>query len=69
MSESPSRIPTRNDISINDTWDLSPLFANYQSWEEAFIEMEKGAADVAVYQGRLHEDSGTLLAAVTEMGG
>ena len=52
----------RKDVAINDTWDLSGIFASDEASEEEFQKVEKefGKFDFTVYQGKL-ADKKTLL--------
>ena len=56
------KIPTRDEIDVKDTWDLTPLFPTDEAWS-AELERARGYVDkVAAFRGRLGEDGGTLLA-------
>jgi oligoendopeptidase F len=54
------RVPNRNEVAVEDTWDLSRLFADDAAWEAAFIEYEKVAEGYAQYRGKL-DSPATLL--------
>lgn len=54
------RLPERADVNIDDTWDLSKLFADNDAWETAFQEFEKRIPGFQKFKGRLAESAATL---------
>jgi len=50
----------RADVPLEQTWDLSDLFASSADWEAEFAALDAARADVAPYQGRLGESAATL---------
>ena len=59
-----SKLPRRDQVSVEDTWDLVPLYDSVESWEASFAECEARMPDVASYQGRLGESASVLSAAL-----
>jgi oligoendopeptidase F len=57
-------LPLRSEVSIAQTWDLESIFASPADWEAACKELSDRLPDLAAYQGRLSENSQTLLAFV-----
>ena len=53
-------INNRCDIKLEDTWDLTKIFANTAEWEKALEEVNKLVDDVVSYKGRIMESSATL---------
>jgi oligoendopeptidase F len=56
MSEqvvSTKRIPSRQEVLVDDTWDLSSLFGSDQEWEEAFERWKQNYPGMSAFQGRL----------------
>lgn len=56
-----TRLPERNEIPEELTWDLTDLFADVDAWEEAFKKAENHLEEAKGYQGRLGESGETLL--------
>ncbi|KIR03518.1 Oligoendopeptidase F [Lachnospiraceae bacterium TWA4] len=60
MSNSTNTLPTRDEINVNDTWDLTPLFASDALWEQ---ELEALTNDLSIYEkykSHLHESADIL---------
>lgn len=54
------RLPQRNEVAVEDTWDLSGLFASDEEWETAFDEFEKEYPNYEKFQGRLGDSAQVL---------
>lgn len=50
---SAARLPTRAEVPVADTWDLSSLFPSDAAWEAAFAEFEALAAGYPQFRGTL----------------
>ncbi|MGI8587729.1 MAG: oligoendopeptidase F [Chloroflexia bacterium] len=57
-------LPTRADIAVEHTWDLTPVYADIPAWEADFAAVGPLAEELVGYKGRLGADAGTLLAAM-----
>ncbi|QDV83264.1 oligoendopeptidase F [Planctomycetes bacterium TBK1r] len=57
-------LPERSEVSAEDCWDLSSLFASDAEWETAFAELESKLDTYETYRGRLGESAATLLEAL-----
>jgi oligoendopeptidase F len=55
MSSQTDRIPTRAEVAVQDTWDLSRLFASDAEWEAAFRQWEASIEGYAVFRGKMAE--------------
>jgi len=55
------RIPTRDEISAADTWDLSVLYPNDEAWQADFAELQARWPAIAGFKGRVTESAQTLL--------
>lgn len=53
-------VPTRVDVRIEDTWDLSSLFPSDDAWEKAFSDWEGMLDGYNQYRGRLGERAEVL---------
>jgi len=53
---------TRAEVPIEQTWDLSDLFATEEEWEAALEQLQKEVHKVTQYKGRLGEGAQVLLA-------
>lgn len=56
------RLPARNEVRPEDTWDLSSLFPNDAAWERALAAWEPRAAGYAEFAGKLGDSPETLAA-------
>lgn len=55
---------TRNEVPLEQTWDVTDLFATSTDWEIELQTLVKDASLVTKYKGRLGDDAETLLAAL-----
>ncbi len=55
-------LPPRDQVKIEDTWDLSSLFPSDDAWEKAFSEWTEKTAGYGAFQGKLGKDAETLAA-------
>ena len=51
---------TRDQVSVEDTWDLSEIFASEDAWEEAVVEVPGLLERAAGFEGRLAESSAVV---------
>ncbi|MFP6673314.1 MAG: oligoendopeptidase F [Pirellulaceae bacterium] len=56
------RLPERQDVKIEDTWNLDSLFVDESSWEESFSQFEQQLEGYQQYQGKLADSAETLAA-------
>ena len=54
------KTPLRSEVRIEDTWDLSPLFANDEAWEAAFTALQQSYKSIDAFRGRLGESADAL---------
>ena len=54
------RLPERSEVKIEDTWDLSKLFADDSAWETAFTEFEGMIGRFEKFQGTLDKGAKEL---------
>ncbi|MCG8587205.1 MAG: oligoendopeptidase F [Pirellulales bacterium] len=54
------KLPPREKVKVDDTWDLSSLFATDVAWEKAFKKWEKQIDGYEPYRGHLADDAKTL---------
>ena len=55
-----SNIPSRSEVAISDTWDLTPLYPSDQAWEEDFDLLQKEFSTAGRFRGRLAESADLL---------
>jgi oligoendopeptidase F len=60
LSKAASTIPTRNQVKVEDTWDLMPVFKSPQDWRAAFEKLQAEYPKVAQWKGRVGESAATL---------
>lgn len=58
------RLPKRSEGDPRYQWDLTPVFASDDKWEEAFQEVKERIPELNRYQGRLTESAETLASAL-----
>ena len=58
-------IPTRDQIALSDTWDLTVLYPTDAEWQEAFAAVQRDYERIARFRGRVGE-SATALRALCE---
>jgi oligoendopeptidase F len=56
------RLPKRSDVKPDDTWDLTPLCASDEEWEELFRKLDKQIAGYERFRGKLKDGAKTLAA-------
>ena len=54
-------LPPRNEVPIEEAWNLESIFPNTKAWQEAVEEVEARLPELAAYQGRLGESAQILL--------
>jgi len=54
--------PTRAEIPLHDTWDLTLLYPGPEDWDAAFEQVKSAYPALEAYRGRLGESPETLLA-------
>lgn len=55
-------IKTRPEVAPGDCWDLSPIFASEEGWEQEFSSLNSLYPGVAIYRGKLATGAESLLA-------
>lgn len=55
-----AKLPLRSEVAVEDTWDLSRLFADDAAWEAAFAEWNAMIPGYARFRGRLGESAEIL---------
>jgi oligoendopeptidase F len=55
-------IPGRAEVRADDTWDLTPLYANPAAWAEDFARLQREYPAIAAFRGRVGESAETLCA-------
>jgi oligoendopeptidase F len=60
LTKTATAIPTRDQVKIEDTWDLTPVFKTAQEWQAAFEKLQTEYPKVAQWKGRVAESAATL---------
>lgn len=55
-----SDLLTRDQVAVEDTWDLDGIFPSSEAWEQALAESPTLIEAVAAYRGRLGEGAGVV---------
>jgi len=61
MIATADRLPTRAEVPVEDTWDLSRLFPDISAWEAAFAEWESMIPGYAPFRGTLGQSVTRLI--------
>ncbi len=59
-----ANIPSRKDVKINDTWDLTKLYATRADWDADLNVLQNAIDEASRYCGKLGESPATLLEAL-----
>ena len=59
-------VPARESLDPKYTWDLSSIFSNWDQWEQAFTELDRGIEAYKKYEGTLAQGAGQLLKALKD---
>lgn len=54
-------VPARSEVHLEDTWDLTPLYASEAAWEEDFQLLQERFPKVAEFRGKAGESAEALL--------
>ena len=54
-------LPTRQDIPLEETWNLESIFPDVDAWKEAYRQLESRLSELDVYRETLIEGPETLL--------
>ena len=54
-------LPKREEVQIEDTWDLTPMYADAKAWEADLAKLDAKADALASYEGRMGESAQSLL--------
>jgi oligoendopeptidase F len=60
-----NQLPSRESVRAEDSWDLSSLYADNESWEVDFKRLDSLIPDFENYRGKLGESAETLAAALS----
>ncbi|GEK91425.1 oligoendopeptidase F [Alkalibacterium kapii] len=61
------RLPLREEIPAEQTWDLTVIYKSDEKWEEDYKQVEKSVKEVKAYQGKLGTGSAAFLEALTKI--
>jgi oligoendopeptidase F len=53
-------IPTRDQVKVEDTWDLAPLFRTVDDWRAALAAAAGEFEKITQWKGRVGESAATL---------
>ncbi|MDQ3525718.1 MAG: hypothetical protein M3451_11780, partial [Chloroflexota bacterium] len=70
MTTTMNDVPTRDQIAVEDTWDLAAFFAEENAWEETAETVPGLIERAGAFEGRLGEGSdvvGEALAAMNSL--
>ncbi len=53
----PGNVPSRQDVPIEQTWDLESIFPTDEAWERAFRDTNARLAEMDAFRGRLGDSA------------
>jgi oligoendopeptidase F len=56
----PNAIPTRDQVRLEDTWDLTLLYPTPQDWQAGFEKLQQSYEQIAQWKGRVGASAQTL---------
>ncbi len=59
------KVPRRDEVPMNDTWDLAKIYADIAAWEQDVARLEGLLPKLTALQGTIGEGSDKLLQALT----
>ncbi|MDO8677046.1 MAG: oligoendopeptidase F [Acidobacteriota bacterium] len=62
----PTVVPARASLDPKYTWDLSSIFLDWDAWESAFTELDRGTEKYKAYEGTLSQGREQLLRALKD---
>ncbi len=62
--QSVKSLPKRDEIPVEDTWNLEDIFETDERWEEEFKQVKQLIPEIDQYQGRLGDSAETLYEAM-----
>lgn len=65
MAATTDRVPTRGEVPVEHTWDLSKLYAMDAAWEADFAEFEKSIGGYGEFRGTLGESATRIAECLT----
>jgi len=54
-------VPVRSEVRLEDTWDLTPLYASSEAWEADFQLLQDRFPKISEFRGKVAESATTLL--------
>ncbi|MEK4199313.1 oligoendopeptidase F [Cytobacillus sp. FSL K6-0265] len=54
------KLPTRNEVPVEETWRLEDIFASDDDWTKEFNEVKELSTEAGKYKGTLHESAEAL---------
>ena len=58
------KLPLRNEVALENTWDLTPIFLDDAAWDESFKALQERLVEVEDYKGTLAKSAKDLLRAL-----
>jgi oligoendopeptidase F len=59
------KVPRRDEIEDEYTWDLTTIYASDQAWEEAISSLDSRLSEITALEGKVGESAQSLLKALT----
>ncbi|MDF2910387.1 MAG: pepF [Sporolactobacillus laevolacticus] len=60
--EKTTALPKREDIPVEETWNLEAIYPNVEAWESAFQKVKDLIAEAEQFKGKIGESADTLYA-------
>src|SRR5690625_1780316 len=60
MTEMTKELPARSEVPVEDTWDLSTIFATDAQWEEELVQLNEEVPNIKKFQHTLGKSADNL---------
>ena len=57
MTDMTKELPERSEVPVEDTWDLTTIFATDEQWEEEYNSLNKEIPKINSFQGTLGDSA------------
>jgi oligoendopeptidase F len=61
MTMTAQTVPARSEVNVEDTWDITSLYADDAAWEADFARVGELLPSIEALQGTLHQGPAALL--------
>lgn len=55
-----AQLPTREEVKVEETWDLTSIFPSDEAWEQQYKVVEKKLEEASQYEGTFHKGADAI---------